>query len=201
MPVGVDMACRVVEGVWGVYMKRRRPLALLAHADPRTRSEVEFALDTHGVDTVHARTCTDVSAALASRRRPDVIFTGSSFAHGNWRQVVSLARAAAPPVDVVVSIDEPGSSAGVDDGMPGLDALEAGAFDFVVLPFGANVAQVLAHRFAKPRAFQPKLWRNSKLRTRRATPLAVASRSARQNPWEILARAWHRSSKTRPSGP
>jgi DNA-binding NtrC family response regulator len=182
-------------------MKRRRPLALLAHADPRTRSEVEFALDTHGVDTVCARTCRDISAVLASRRRPDVIFTGSSFAHGNWREVVSLARAAAPPVDVVVSIDEPGASSGVDDGMPGLDALEAGAFDFVVLPFGANVAQVLAHRFAKPRVLQPRLWRNLNLRARRATPLAVATRNAWQNPWEVLARAWHRSPKARPSGP
>lgn len=175
-----------------MYMKQRRPLALLAHADPKIRSEVQSALETHHVDTACARTCTEISTALASRRRPDVIFTGSSFAQGNWRDVLSLARSAAPPVDVVLSIDEGGSSSGVEDGAAGLDALDAGAFDLVVLPFGANIAQVLAHRFAKPRALQPKLWRKAGPRSPMPASSVLASRRS-QNPWEILVRAWHRS--------
>ena len=175
---------------------RRRPLALLAHADPKIRSEVESALEAYGVDTAYVRTCTDISAALDSRRPPDVIFTGSSFAHGKWREVLSLARAATPPIDVVLTIDEAGSRSDLDESLPGLDALETGAFDFVVLPFGANIAQVLAHRFAKPRALHPKLWQKTGLHTRRTAPLPLASRNARQNPWEVLVRAWHRSPTT-----
>jgi len=180
---------------------KRRPLALVAHANPKIRSEVESALDTHGVDTAYARTCSEISAALASRRPPDIIFTGSSFAHGNWRDVLSLARAATPPIDVVLTIDEAGSRSNLDDGAAGLDALEAGAFDFVVLPFGANIAQVLAHRFAKPRALQPKLWQKTRSRSRRTAALSLVSHNVRQNPWEILVRARHRSPKPPPPGP
>ena len=180
---------------------KRRPLALVAHASPEIRSQVESVLDTHGVDTAYARSCTEISAALASRRRPDVIFTGSSFAQGNWREVLSLARAATPPIDVVLTIDEAGPKSDLEDGAAGLDALDAGAFDFVVLPFGANIAQVLAHRFAKPRALHPKVWRNMGPHTGRTAPLGLVARNARQNPWEILVRAWHRSPRARPSGP
>ncbi len=174
---------------------KRRQIALVAHADPRVRSQVESALQIYGVETVYARTCLDVSAALASRKAPDVIFTGSSFANGNWRQVLASAREAKPPVDVVLTIDEPGAGDSADEGGLELEAMDAGAFDFVVLPYGTNIAEVLSHRFAKPRALQPKLWQRGGSRARRPVPSVPAPRGDRFTLLEVFGRAWRRTSK------
>jgi hypothetical protein len=174
-------------------MKQRRP-ALVAHTDPGLRSQVEAALKGYGVATIYARNCAEVGVALSSRRSPDVIFTGSSFANGNWRDVLALARAARPPVDVVLTIDEEERSAEQDQAGTELDRLDAAAFDFVVLPFGADIGQLLAHRYAKPRAVQPSRWRKPVFPARRP-PATIPSPVARFGRLGILGRAWTRATK------
>ncbi len=161
-------------------MKQRR-LALVAHTDRGLRSQVGAALDRYGVDTMYATSCAEVGVAVSSRRSPDVIFTGSSFANGHWRDVLALAHAAKPPVDVVLTIDEDERGAEPDEPGIQLDRLDAAAFDFVVLPFGADIGQVLAHRFAKPRALQPRRWRKPASPARRV-PAKIPSHAVRFGP-------------------
>jgi len=153
-------------------------VALVAHENTSMRRQVQAALQMQNVEAVYARTCRDVQAALDGGKVPDIIFTGTSFANGRWRDVVTLARTAKPPVDVVLTIDEAsGSSEGESDSLH-LENMDQEAFDLVVLPFGANIAQVLTHRFARPRALQPRLWRKSNWRARRsgssARPLSAS---------------------------
>lgn len=137
---------------------RRHAVALVAHQNASMRRQVQVALQTQNVDAVYARTCRDVRTAL-ERRTPEIILTGTSFANGRWRDVVALARTAKPPVDVVLTLDEVKLSSDPESDSLHLESMDQDAFDLVVLPFGANVAQVLAHRFANPRAPQPALWR------------------------------------------
>lgn len=149
---------------------RRHAVALVAHDNASMRRQVESALRMQSVEAVFARTCGDVRAALESRHAPDIILTGTSFANGNWRDVVTLARAAKPPIDVVLTLDEVHLSSDPHNDSLHLESMDQDAFDLVVLPFGANIAQVLAHRFGKPRALQPRLWRSRDSRVTRFAP-------------------------------
>lgn len=169
-------------------------MALVAHENARMRRQVRAALQMRNVEAVYARTCRDVQAALESRKPPDIIFAGTSFANGCWRDVVTLARAAKPPVDVVLTIDEVVLSSDPDSDSLRLESMDRDAFDLVVLPYGANIAQVLAHRFAKPRALQPRLWQKATSRFRGASLQAQPLRGG-YGP-RIWDQARHRDSKS-----
>lgn len=147
---------------------KRRAVALVAHENASMRRQVQTALRTQDAEAVYARTCGDVQAALEGGKSPDVILTGTSFANGRWRDVLTLARMAKPPVDVVLTIDEIDLSSDPGSDSLHLENMDQEAFDLVVLPFGANVAQVLTRRLASPRALQPRLWRRLDSRVRRS---------------------------------
>jgi DNA-binding NtrC family response regulator len=184
-----------IPGKRGVFMKRRA-VALVAHENANLRRQVQAALQGQNVEAVYARDCRDVRAALDCRRAPDVILIGTSFANGNWRDVVTLARAARPPVDVVLAIDEAAFPDSEGETLH-LESMDQGAFDFLVLPFGANVAQVLADRFADPRVLHPALWRKPNQNFPRLRS-SVSARS-RYNPFSILEKGWRRGPARRES--
>lgn len=127
------------------------------------RRQVESALEMHNVQVVSVRTCQDVRDALSSWRPPEVILIGTSFAKGKWRDVVTMARARRPPVDVLLTIDEVRSFPVSEPDPLHLENMNPGAFDLLVIPSGANVAQTLARRFAGRRTFPPPVWRKAAL--------------------------------------
>lgn len=133
----------------------RRPLALIAHRDLRSQARLQSLLQRRGFFSRCVQSCLDVRAALSSRRLPSVIFTGTSLTDGTWRDVLALARAARPPIDVVLTADEIGPYLDADGTRFYLDAMEQGAFDFVVSPVDAGIEHALSHQASRePRPFR-----------------------------------------------
>lgn len=167
---------------------RRHAVVLVAHGNGSVRRQVRAALETRGVGLVYARTCRDVRAALDRRRTPDVVLVGTSFAA--WRDVVTMARTARPPVDVFLTIDEIRAFPDPEFDSLDLESMDQDAFDFLVVPSGANLAQVLALRFGKPQVI------GSTVRPRPTLGFSSSRLSAsargRYSPASILGRNWGR---------
>lgn len=122
----------------------KRQLVLIAHEDANVQSQLQAALEVQGAQARCARTCAEVRAALGSRRVPDMIFAGIDFPDGSWEDVLALARAAKRPVEVILTMAGIGPYLDADDTKLYLDAMNRGAFDFIVPPFAAkDVATVV----------------------------------------------------------
>jgi DNA-binding NtrC family response regulator len=111
--------------------------ALLVHDQEEPFQALEQALLNQGVETQHAHTCSEASAALRGPRSPRLVLTDSALADGTWADVLNLARANRGVVPVIVV------SRLVDIDLY-LGRLEAGASGFFVIVPPLSPAE-LAH--------------------------------------------------------
>jgi DNA-binding NtrC family response regulator len=110
--------------------------ALMVHSEEQPLSSLTYALRPHLGDMIRAHTCHETRSILTKADPPRLIFTDLKLPDGTWSDVLQLASKASPALVIVVSPDV--------DAHLYLDALEQGAFDFLVPPFvGAEVAHVL----------------------------------------------------------
>ncbi|HXJ96003.1 MAG TPA: response regulator [Terriglobia bacterium] len=106
--------------------ERVRALLVYQHEGPL--EELRRLLEMRGFLTARAPSLKATVAALSSHKAADVIFTDTDLADGSWADVEELAQRERPPVPVIVVSNH------VDIPLY-LDALEAGASDFIVPPF------------------------------------------------------------------
>jgi DNA-binding NtrC family response regulator len=113
----------------------KNAVALVVQEDAAMREHLQAILRAQRIQTQCAYSCREVEAALAPGGAPKVIFTGPTLSDGTWREVLKLAGKAHPPAEVVLTVDEKGPYLDSDEIRLYLDAMEEGAFDFMVCPF------------------------------------------------------------------
>jgi DNA-binding NtrC family response regulator len=104
--------------------------ALLVHQQAEPLRALDQALKSQSIQTTRARSCREVRLFLGGANPPHLVFTDITLADGSWAKVIALAAKAAVPVNVIVV------GHGVDTRFY-VEAIEAGAYDFVVPPFAA----------------------------------------------------------------
>jgi len=103
--------------------------ALLIHDQEQPLANLRLALEKQSVGTVRARSCAEALDILNRDNAPLVVFTDLTVSDGSWADALRLARQTKRPVDLVIVsqlVDVPLYIA----------AMESGAFDFMVPPFG-----------------------------------------------------------------
>ena len=106
--------------------EKTKALLLYGRGDPF--ATLKPALENQGIKTIRAHSREEASRLLRASGSPPLVFTDTEFPDGSWRDVIHLAREAAQPVNVIVV------SRLVDVRLY-IEALEAGAFDFIAPPF------------------------------------------------------------------
>jgi len=104
-----------------------RITALLVHDRPEPMGFVKRALECQFMETQSVKTCHEACRALWGHQPPHLVLTDARLPDGSWENVVLLAAKAPEPVNVIVVSEV------VDIGFY-LEALERGAFDFIVPP-------------------------------------------------------------------
>lgn len=116
---------------------RERLSALLIHQAPEPLRSLRLALERQGVHTAQARNCEEAWRILSGANPPHLVFTDTAVADGLWADVLALAAHAAQPVNVIVV------ARWVDTRLY-IEAIEAGAFDFLAPPFTpADLAHIV----------------------------------------------------------
>jgi ActR/RegA family two-component response regulator len=111
--------------------------ALIINEDRSMLQGLQAILQQQNVETRCALNFSDGRALFASDALSEIIFTGTSFSDGTWRDVLAMAQATDPPsaVVLVTRLDEIGMY---------LDAMAEGACDYIVPPFAeADVAHIV----------------------------------------------------------
>jgi len=114
---------------------RERVSALLVHQQREPLRSLRLALERQAVETARAQNCQEAWRILSGANPPHLIFTDTALPDGLWKDVLALAAQAPQPVNVIVV-------ARLVDTRLYIEAIEAGAFDFLAPPF--TVAE-LAH--------------------------------------------------------
>ena len=111
--------------------------ALVVNDDANLLQQLRNVLETQHVTTRCACTCEEAKAVLSLEEHPDIIFAGTSFADGTWRDLLKLAHQISPGAGVVITTR-------LADVRLYLDAMDEGAADYIVPPFAASdVAHVV----------------------------------------------------------
>jgi DNA-binding NtrC family response regulator len=76
--------------------------ALLVLDQEESFQALEQALLNQGVQTQHAHTCSEASAALRGPRSPRLVLTDPALADGTWADVLNLASAKRGAVPIIV---------------------------------------------------------------------------------------------------
>jgi DNA-binding NtrC family response regulator len=105
--------------------------ALLVHDQAEHMAALASMLRYQEIGVRHVRTCRGVRRELARANPPQLIFTDADLHDGKWPDVVEMAESAVQPVNVIVV-------ARVMDEKLYIEALEGGAFDFIVPPFASS---------------------------------------------------------------
>ena len=106
--------------------------ALLVYDQTEPLSGLRFALENQFVRTSRARTCADVMRKLEQPNPPHIIFTDPTLQDGTWLDVLGCAARAPVATNVIVVARH------VDVSLSFYrDAMEQGAFDFLIPPFDA----------------------------------------------------------------
>jgi len=123
--------------------------ALLVHADAEPLQSLKLALQGLFVETDQARTCQQARNVLRrATRPPDMVFTDTVLPDGTWREMLAVAREARlPPKIIVVSR--------IEDPWLYLDAMENGAFDFMIPPFAASDLAYILQSATRERKAKP----------------------------------------------
>ena len=106
---------------------QERITALLVHDRPEPMGCLRRALESQHTETQSVRTCREANQTLWGRRPPHLVLTDTRFPDGSWEDVVLLAARAPAPVNVIVVSE-------VIDIAFYLEAIQRGAFDFIVPP-------------------------------------------------------------------
>jgi DNA-binding NtrC family response regulator len=115
----------------------KRVSALLVHQVPEPLRSLRLALERQGVETARARNCQEARRILSGANPPHLVFTDTALPDGLWADVLALAAQAVRPINVIVV-------ARLVDTRVYLEAIEAGAFDFLAPPFApADLAHVV----------------------------------------------------------
>ena len=101
--------------------------ALLVCGRPTTFVGLRVMLESREIHVLTARSCGDAVLGLWSKDPPHLVFTETQLADGTWADVLSIAQRSPRPVNVIVV------SRIVDLSLY-IQALERGAFDFIVPP-------------------------------------------------------------------
>jgi DNA-binding NtrC family response regulator len=101
--------------------------ALLVQANSAPLDALRLALEELSLEVSTATTCAEAALALWSGSPPHIAFTEIRLADGSWADILTLAAKAAAPVNVILV-------APFADIRFYIDAIERGAFDYVVPP-------------------------------------------------------------------
>ena len=104
--------------------------ALLVHWQPEPLRGLRLVLERQGLETARAQNCEEAQRILSHANPPPLVFTDTTLPDGLWADVLALAAQAAEPVNVIVV-------ARLADTRLYVEAIEAGAYDFVAPPFAA----------------------------------------------------------------
>jgi DNA-binding NtrC family response regulator len=116
---------------------RQRTSILLVHQNSYTLRALKHQLGSQRVEILEAGSCQEVRGILSASNPPLLIFTCKTLPDGTWADVLAAASQAPVPVNVIVV-------ARVADTRFYVDAIEAGAYDFIVPPFNhADLTHVL----------------------------------------------------------
>jgi two-component system response regulator PilR (NtrC family) len=105
--------------------------ALLVYDQAEPLGALQVTLEGQSVGTTRAVTCREASRLLWGANPPLLVFTDATLPDGSWAEVVALAARAPVPINVIVV------GRGVDTRLY-LEALEAGAYDFIAPPFSVT---------------------------------------------------------------
>jgi two-component system response regulator PilR (NtrC family) len=106
---------------------KERITALLVHDSPEPMGFIRRALEDQFIETQSVRTCREVHQTLWGSEPPHLVLTEARLPDGSWEDVVLFAAEAPAPVNVIVV------SEAVDMAFY-LEAIQRGAFDFIVPP-------------------------------------------------------------------
>jgi DNA-binding NtrC family response regulator len=101
--------------------------ALLVESRSGALGDLPIALGEQSIEVAAARTCAEAALALWSNRPPHIVFTAIQLSDGNWADILTLATKASAAVNVIVV-------APFADVRFYIQAIERGAFDFIVPP-------------------------------------------------------------------
>lgn len=104
-------------------------VALLVHNDEQPFDELQPRLKELNISSLHLQTFIEVKYFLKRLSHPALIFTDATLPDGTWADVVDAAKTATPSCPVIVV------SRFVDLSLY-REALQRGAVDFIVAPFG-----------------------------------------------------------------
>ena|SRR5579872_2770023 len=111
--------------------------ALLVHHNSETLVALKGALERLGMNTTHAESRAHAKRLLGGLNPVPLVFTDTQLPDGTWADILSIAAAAAKPVNVIVV-------ARVVNTRFYVEAIETGAFDFLAPPFnGTDLAYVV----------------------------------------------------------
>ncbi len=114
-----------------------RTSVLLVHHNSETLATLKGALERQGVHILHAESLAQAKRMVGGLNPVPLVFTDTQLPDGTWADILAVAEKAARPINVIVV-------ARVVDTRFYVEAIEAGAFDFLVPPFGStDLAYVL----------------------------------------------------------
>ncbi len=105
--------------------------ALLVHSGAEHFAALESALVSQSIHTRRAATCAEALVIVRGPDPPDLVFTDTILADGNWACVLRMAAGAPAAVNVIIV-------ARLVDTKLYLEALQEGAFDLITPPFVAS---------------------------------------------------------------
>jgi len=131
--------------------------ALLVHHNSETLATLKGALERQGMSIIHAESQAQAKRMLGGLNPAPLVFTDTQLPDGTWADILALAEKAAQPVNVIVV-------ARIVNTRFYVEAIEAGAFDFLAPPFNATdlayvvrsaLDNAVARRAARPHAAPP----------------------------------------------
>lgn len=134
-----------------------RTTALLVYHNSETLAILKGALERQGIDIIHAESHAQAQRLLGGLNPAPLVFTDTHLPDGTWADILALAEKARQPVNVIVV-------ARVVNTRFYVEAIETGAFDFLVPPFNATdlahvvrstLDNVIARRTAGERVAPP----------------------------------------------
>jgi len=105
--------------------------ALLVHSQEEPLTTLAAALASQAVEGQRAINCREAARYLQGSGPPDLVFTDILLDDGTWADVLSLASKAEQPASVIVV-------SRIVDIRAYIDAIECGAFDYLVPPFASS---------------------------------------------------------------
>jgi len=137
--------------------------ALVVHHNSEVLATLKSALERQGMSVTQVDSRAQAKRFLGGRNPVPLVFTDTELPDGTWTDILNVASTAAQPVNVIVV-------ARLVDTRFYVQAIEAGAFDFLAPPFNpTDLAYVVRS------AHQNALGRRS---TRTSAPAMIGSRDS-----------------------